>query len=105
MPQTFAAISGQLEELIRACRPYQLAFSIELAATEVEDCRLAPTGRYQHNPQYIERLLRENGYTNINQYPLILRQECGQNVKGGNIYGGIRSKTMTAELIDIYDEK
>ena len=27
-------------------------------------------------------LLRENGYTNINQYPLILRQECGQNVKG-----------------------
>ena len=73
---------GQLEELIRACRPYQLAFSIELAATEVEDCRLAPTGRYQHNPQYIERLLRENGYTNINQYPLILRQECGQNVKG-----------------------
>jgi len=73
---------GSLEELIAACKPYKLAFSIELAEDGAEDFRLAPTGRYQHTASYIEQLLRHNGYTNINQYPLILRQECGQDVKG-----------------------
>lgn len=73
---------GRLEDIIKACRPYKLAFSIELASPETEDCRLAPTGRYQHSPEYIEKLLRQNGYTNINQSPLNLRQECGQDVKG-----------------------
>ena len=73
---------GRLEELIESCRPHKLAFSIELSDNKTADYDLAPTGRYRHNPTYIENLLRLNDYKNINQYPLILRQECGQDVKG-----------------------
>lgn len=73
---------GRLDELIAACKPYKLAFSVELLKDRSVDWKLAPTGRWQHNPDYIVRLLKQNGYTIVNQYPLILRQECGQNVEG-----------------------
>ena len=73
---------GRLDELIAACKPYKLAFSVELLKDGSADWKLAPTGRWQHNPDYIARLLKQNGYTIVNQYPLILRQECGQDVEG-----------------------
>lgn len=73
---------GNLDGLIAACKPYKLAFSIEILENPNEKFQLASTGRYQHNPAYIEQLLKKNGYTNINQSPLILRKECGQDVNG-----------------------
>lgn len=73
---------GKLDDLIAACKPYKLAFSVELLENSKKDYQLASTGRYQHNPFYIERLLKSQGYTNINQTQLTLRKECGQDVKG-----------------------
>ena len=41
-----------------------------------------PNGRYKHNPQYVEKLLRENGFGRITKEELVLRTENGKPVKG-----------------------
>ena len=74
---------GDLEEILAACAPFPLAFSVEKA----DDAGTKPfvrqaSGRYQHQASYIEQLLKKYGYTNINQYPLVLRKEYGQDVNG-----------------------
>lgn len=74
---------GALDDILPACFPYRLAFSIEtLDDAPSAGYRLNANGRYSHHPAYIENLLKKSGYTNINQYPLTLRQECGQDVAG-----------------------
>ena len=74
---------GDLEEILAACAPFPLAFSVEKADNEEPQpfVRQA-SGRYQHQASYIEQVLKKYGYTNINQYPLVLRKEYGQDVNG-----------------------
>lgn len=72
---------GDLAEIIKLCHPIKLAFSIE-ASLKSEDFTLTSSGRYQHNPQYIEKLLQTTGYNKIEQHQLVLRQENGKDVKG-----------------------
>ena len=72
-----------ISAIISACQPYQLAFSIEtLPSSKTAPQQRGLSGRYRHNPRYIKNLLLQNGYTNINEYPLILRQEDGKDVQG-----------------------
>ncbi|MBR1605484.1 MAG: tetratricopeptide repeat protein [Alphaproteobacteria bacterium] len=71
----------ELEPLLKACAPYPLIFSIEQASDDIKKAKLLPTGRYQHNPQYIAELLAKY-YTTIDQHPTILRKENGEDVKG-----------------------
>ena len=71
----------KLEPLFKICMPYPLIFSIEQADDDVKETKLLPTGRYQHNPQYIAQLLSKY-YGTIEQHPTILRKENGEDVKG-----------------------
>lgn len=74
-----------LEPLFKLCAPCPFIFSIEQADKEVETSKLLPTGRWQHNPQYIVELLAKY-YATIEQHPTILRKENGQDVKGVIFY-------------------
>ncbi len=71
----FAKIAAQLKHI-----PF--IFTIENAPDEASDYRLNAGGRYQHNPQYIRKILSGAGYKNIKEYSLILRQENGADVNG-----------------------
>ena len=72
---------GNLKPVISAAAPVKLAFS-------TEDCdsaaayKLLPSGRFAHNPEYVEKLLQEAGYCRIKRQPAVLRTENGQPVKG-----------------------
>lgn len=69
------------EEIIRLCTPHRLIFSIETSA-ETPDFTLSETGRYKHNPLYINNILTKHGYTSIIQTPLTLRTEDNKPVDG-----------------------
>ena len=69
------------EEIIRLCAPHRLIFSIETSA-ETPNFTLSETGRYKHNPLYINNILTKHGYTSIKQTPLTLRTENGKPVEG-----------------------
>ena len=69
------------ERIIRLCTPHRLIFSIETSA-ETPDFKLSETGRYKHNPLYINNILTKHGYTSIKQTPLTLRTENGKPVEG-----------------------
>lgn len=73
---------GNLEPVIKNIAPQPLAFSIEELTDNEENHKLFPSGRYKHNPQYIEKLLRQYGYKDIKQEKTVLRQENGQDVNG-----------------------
>ena len=74
---------GNLEDILAACAHFPLAFSVEKADDkETKPFVRQASGRYQHQASYIEQLLKKYGYTNINQYPLVLRKEYGQDVNG-----------------------
>lgn len=72
---------GDLAEIIRLCAPQRLIFSIE-TTDKVAEYQVQVNGRYQHNPDYITKLLQNSGYRSIKQKPLVLRQEGGQDVNG-----------------------
>ncbi|MBQ9271176.1 MAG: tetratricopeptide repeat protein [Alphaproteobacteria bacterium] len=72
---------GDLRSIIAAVSPTRLIFSIETDST-AEKFTIQANGRYKHNPQYIELLLRNSGYTEITQTELILRRENGKDVVG-----------------------
>ncbi len=72
---------GNLAPVISALKGKNICFSIEVSA-ETDDYKLNDAGRYLHNPAYIENLLQTNGFTQINKYDLVLRQENGADVKG-----------------------
>lgn len=71
-----------IETLICKCFPANLIFSIEKAPKDQTGVFLAPEGRYRHNPQYVENLLKKAGYKNIQAHNLILRKENSKNVEG-----------------------
>lgn len=73
---------GNLEPVIKNIAPQPLAFSIEELMDIEENQKLFPSGRYKHNPQYIEKLLTQYGYKDIKQEKTVLRQENGQDVNG-----------------------
>lgn len=72
---------GNLAPVFSALKGKNICFSIEVSA-ETDDYKLNDAGRYRHNPAYIDRLLQENAFTQINKYDLSLRQENGEDVKG-----------------------
>ena len=72
---------GRLESVIDAAAPVKLAFSTE-DDHSVDTCRLTPSGRFAHNPEYVEKLLQKAGYHRIERQSSVLRTENGQPVKG-----------------------
>lgn len=72
---------GCLDDVIRLCTPHRLIFSVE-TTSDTPDYRLAETGRYKHNPLYINNILTKYGYADIKRTPLTLRTENGQPVEG-----------------------
>ena len=72
---------GDLQPLLDAAAPIRIIFSAETDG-QAETYKIQPNGRYKHNPLYIENVLKQAGYQNIKKYPLILRQENGQDVSG-----------------------
>lgn len=72
---------GRLESVIGAIAPVKLAFSTE-DDHSVDTCRLTPSGRFAHNPEYVEKLLQKAGYRRIERQSSVLRTENGQPVKG-----------------------
>ena len=71
-----------IEDLIQNAFPHRLIFTIEKADEKVQTYTLSSSGRYQHNKNHIEKLLRKTGYQNIHIEPLILRKENTQDVEG-----------------------
>ena len=72
---------GDLAPIFKLCAGRRLIFSVESNA-EAETFRIQPNGRYQHNPQYVESLLRQVGYAQIKKHRLTLRCENGADVEG-----------------------
>lgn len=72
---------GRLESVIDAAAPVKLAFSTE-DDHSVDTCRLTPSSRFAHNPEYVEKLLQKAGYHRIERQSSVLRTENGQPVKG-----------------------
>jgi predicted TPR repeat methyltransferase len=77
---------GDLEPIIAAAatalRPNGwLAFTVE-RADDVDPYRLNPNGRYSHSHRYIEQLLHDASFTDINVAGEVLRREAGASVNG-----------------------
>lgn len=73
---------GNPEALFEAAAGSALLFSSEDAGSGCADYELAASGRYRHNPQFIEALLRKHGYSAVYREKTILRQENGEPVPG-----------------------
>lgn len=71
---------AELGAVFNLCAPCPLCFSIEKGTAD--DSYLMPSGRYTHHPGHIKHLLTSAGYSEINQYDIILRQENNQDVPG-----------------------
>jgi len=78
-----------IEELITLCFPAKLILSFEVAGDDVKTYQISPTGRYQHNPDFIENAFKNAGYGKIAKHPLVLRKENGADVKGFLFIGEI----------------
>jgi predicted TPR repeat methyltransferase len=72
---------GDLRQILAACAPTRLIFSAETDST-AEKFTVMANGRYKHNPQYLELLLHNSGYTKVTKTELILRRENGKDVNG-----------------------
>lgn len=72
---------GELRPLLDAASPVRIIFSVETDSL-TETYKIQPNGRYKHNPQYVEKLLKEAGYKAVKSYPLILRKENNEDVNG-----------------------
>lgn len=72
---------GELSKIIKLLKNKNLVFTIEVLDEDV-DCKIQNTGRYKHNPIYVEKLLRESGFNDITKEEITLRMENGIPVKG-----------------------
>lgn len=72
---------GNLSPLFAALKGQKICFSIEVL-TEDGDYKLNDAGRYLYNEAYIANLLQQNGFTHINKFEAVLRQEDGKDVNG-----------------------
>lgn len=61
----------------------ELWFTTESADEERgKDFYLTATGRYKHQRAYVEKTLQDAGFAEIDAYPLVLRQENGEDIPG-----------------------
>ena len=72
---------GDLSEIFKLCLPQKIVFSLETDGL-IESYNLQPNGRYHHNPQYIENLLKTVGYKDIKVEYTVLRNEGEKSVDG-----------------------
>lgn len=72
----------EIKKIISACAPTPLLITTETAPDKIQTFALSETGRYQHNNEYVKTVFEKNGYQNIKSYPLVLRQEVGEDVQG-----------------------
>jgi predicted TPR repeat methyltransferase len=72
---------GDLADFIKLCKNKKTAFSVEVT-DEVETYQIQASGRFCHNPLYVEKLLQEFGFCAISKENLILRTENGLPVQG-----------------------
>lgn len=80
-----AGYLGDLEPLIIASKGSRLIFSVEKSA-DGSDYQMGKNGRYQHNPEYVEKLLTKSGFKDIIKKETTLRQENAQPVEGVIFY-------------------
>ncbi len=71
-----------IENTISMIKGDTLIFNIEKSNPEIKTFSLNFTGRYQHNPQYIQTILEKSGYKTISKHEMILRQENEKSVDG-----------------------
>ena len=76
-----AGYLGALDEFVASCRGKNLIFSIETLAGD-QVCQRQKNGRFKHNPQAVQNLLRQNNFTNITIENLSLRNENEHPVAG-----------------------
>ena len=72
---------GDLEKLFSLCSSKNIIFTIE-TTNKTENYQIQPTGRFKHNPIYIEKLLQKNGFCDIHKEYLVLRKENNTLVDG-----------------------
>ena len=72
---------GDLKEFAAAVSGIKLIFTTELY-DGTEAYKVMPNGRYKHRQDYVENLLRDNGYTKISCKKMVLRKEDGKDVNG-----------------------
>ena len=72
---------GDISEIISLCKGKNLCFSIETVKGSDKNFVLTSSGRFQHNPAYIEKLLQENAFK-IVSHPLEIRLENNLPVQG-----------------------
>ena len=73
---------GNMSKIIKLLKNKSLLFSIEVLHEDDKDYTLTFEGRYKHNPLYVERILKENGFEDIRSENVNLRLEKGIPVKG-----------------------
>ena len=71
---------SNIEYIIALLKNKKVVLTIE--TTTQDNVSIGPSGRYRHNPEYIEKLLRENGFKVIFKEDIVLRKEAGEDVKG-----------------------
>ena len=76
---------GDLTPIIKLCKGKTLCFSVE-NSPKTSDYQISITGRYTHNPLYIEKLLKENGFKTITKQTVTLRKENSKDVEGTIFY-------------------
>lgn len=72
---------GELNTIIKHIKNKKILFSIEVLDDDA-NYRVQNTVRYKHNPVYVEKLLREYGFSDITKKEIVLRTEDGVPVKG-----------------------
>ena len=72
---------GNLKEFIKLCSKKNLIFTIEKLET-ANDYQIQKNGRFKHNPNYVENLLKQNGFCDIYREDIILRTENKIPVEG-----------------------
>ena len=72
---------GDFKEFAAAVSGIKLIFTTELY-DGTEAYKVMPNGRYKHRQDYVENLLRDNGYTKISCKKMVLRKEDGKDVNG-----------------------
>lgn len=73
---------GDLSPIVKALESYKIIFSIETLKEADKLYQITDSGRFRHNPLYVEKLLAQNGFKSIQQTNIILRQENGHDVEG-----------------------
>lgn len=72
---------SELTDFFAAAQGMKLVFTTEIYDGE-EDFKLFPSGRYKHNCQYVQNVLKKNGYLNIRKERIKIRKENDEDVWG-----------------------